>query len=52
VLHDVLEGWESRDKARAIYGVMFTGEIEDETLAVNLPATEAERARLKAARVA
>ena len=52
VLHDVLEGWESRDKARAIYGVMFTGEIEDETLAVNLAATEAERARLKAARVA
>lgn len=50
VLHDVLEGWESREKARAIYGVVFTGEIEDETLAVHLPATEAERAKLRAAR--
>jgi N-methylhydantoinase B len=50
VLHDVLEGWESRDKARAIYGVIFTGEIEDETLAVDASATEAERAQLMAAR--
>jgi N-methylhydantoinase B len=50
VLHDVLEGWESREKARAIYGVVFTGEIEDETLAVDLPATQAARAQLKAAR--
>ena len=50
VLHDVLEGWESREKARAIYGVIFTGEIEDETLAVGASATEAERAQLMAAR--
>ena len=50
VLHDVLEGWESREKARAIYGVVFTGEIEDETLAVDLPATQVARAQLKAAR--
>ena len=50
VLHDVLEGWESRDKARAIYGVIFTGGIEDETLAVDALATEAERAQLMAAR--
>ncbi|MFM7779973.1 MAG: hydantoinase B/oxoprolinase family protein [Alphaproteobacteria bacterium] len=50
VLHDVLEGWESRDKARAIYGVIFTGGIEDETLAVDASATRAERAQLMAAR--
>lgn len=50
VLHDVLEGWESRDKARAIYGVIFTGGIEDETLAVDASATREERARLMAAR--
>ncbi|MCA3348683.1 MAG: hydantoinase B/oxoprolinase family protein [Roseomonas sp.] len=50
VLHDVLEGWESREKARTIYGVIFTGEIDDETLAVDLPATQAERAQLMVAR--
>ena len=44
VLHDVLEGWESRDKARMVYGVVFTGEIEDETLAVDVAATAALRA--------
>jgi N-methylhydantoinase B len=48
VLHDVLEGWESRDKARDIYGVIFTGEIEDETLAVDQAATAARRAELRA----
>jgi N-methylhydantoinase B len=48
VLHDVLEGWESRQKAREIYGVIFSGEIEDETLAVDLAATEAKRKELRA----
>jgi N-methylhydantoinase B len=48
VLHDVLEGWESRDKARDIYGVIFTGEIEDESLAVDIPATLARRKELAA----
>ena len=48
VLHDVLEGWESREKARDIYGVIFTGEIEDESLAVDLPATLARRQELRA----
>jgi N-methylhydantoinase B len=43
VLHDVLEGWESRQKARDVYGVVFTGEIEDETLAVDEAATAALR---------
>jgi N-methylhydantoinase B len=44
VLHDVLEGWESREKARTVYGVVFTGEIEDETLALDVAATAALRA--------
>ncbi|MES2713974.1 MAG: hydantoinase B/oxoprolinase family protein [Pseudomonadota bacterium] len=48
VLHDVLEGWESRDKAAAVYGVIFTGAIEDESLAVDIAATEARRAELRA----
>jgi N-methylhydantoinase B len=48
VLHDVLEGWESREKARDIYGVIFTGEIEDESLAVDIPATLARRQELRA----
>ncbi len=47
VLHDVLEGWESRDKARDVYGVIFAGEIEDETLAVDAAATRAQRAMLR-----
>ncbi len=50
VLHDVLEGWESRRKALDIYGVAFTGAIEDETLAVDPAATEARRAALRATR--
>jgi len=44
VLHDVLEGWESREKAREVYGVVFTGAVEDETLAVDEAATAALRA--------
>ncbi len=51
VLHDVLEGWESREKAAAIYGVLFTGEIEDESLTVDIAATTTQRATLKAARI-
>jgi N-methylhydantoinase B len=50
VLHDVLEGWESRGKARDIYGVLFTGEIENDSLAIDVPATQARRADLRSAR--
>ena len=50
VLHDVLEGWESRDKARDVYGVLFTGAIEDDSLAVDAAATERRRAELRGAR--
>ncbi len=49
VLTDVLEGWESIEKARDIYGVVFVGEIADDSLAVNAAATAARRAELAAA---
>jgi len=44
VCHDVLEGWVSREKAREVYGVALVGEIEDESLAVDVEATRALRA--------
>jgi len=50
VLVDVFEGWETREKARDVYGVVFTGDIEDDTLAVDMAATEARRDELRAAR--
>ena len=46
VLTDVLEGYESIGKARDIYGVIFTGKIEDDTLAVDAAATAARRTEL------
>lgn len=52
VRHDVLEGWESAAHAREAYGVVLTGAIEDETLAVDVPATTALRAERGAATVA
>ena len=50
MLVDVLEGWETREKALDVYGVVFTGEIEDDTLAIDEAATEAHRAELREAR--
>jgi N-methylhydantoinase B len=47
---DVLEGWESIGKARDVYGVVFTGAIEDDSLAVDMAATAARRGELAAAR--
>jgi N-methylhydantoinase B len=44
VLEDVLEGWETPERARDVYGVAFTGTIEADTLAVDTAAT----ARLRA----
>ena len=41
---DVARGWESPERARAIYGVVLTGAREDDTLAVDRAATEALRA--------
>ena len=50
VLHDVLEGWESRGKAHDVYGVVLTGAIEDESLAVDAAATAARRAAVRGTR--
>ncbi len=44
---DVLEGWESIAKARDVYGVIFTGHIEDDSLAVDMAATASHRAALR-----
>jgi N-methylhydantoinase B len=52
VRDDVLEGYVSLDHARAVYGVVFTGTADDDSLAVDPDATTAERARLRAARSA
>ena len=50
VLEDVLDGWVSRAAAFDIYGVVLTGEIEDESLAIDVAATLARRRELAAAR--
>jgi hypothetical protein len=50
VLRDVFEGWESRDKAANTYGVLFTGEIDDESLAVDDAATLVRRREIEATR--
>jgi N-methylhydantoinase B len=47
VLVDVLEGWESQAKACDVYGVVFSGRIDDDSLALDLPATERRRAELR-----
>ncbi len=44
---DVLEGWVSTEKARQTYGVVFTGRIDDESLAVDREATARWRAALR-----
>jgi N-methylhydantoinase B len=50
VKEDVLEGYLSRRAAETIYGVMFDGELQDETLTVSSTATEKMRASLSDAR--
>ena len=50
VLRDVLERYETADRARDIYGVVLTGAAEDDSLAVDLAATETRRRELAAAR--
>jgi N-methylhydantoinase B len=47
---DVIEGWESIGKARDIYGVVFTGSIEDDSLTVDAAATAERRKSLAAER--
>ncbi|MGE3595979.1 MAG: hydantoinase B/oxoprolinase family protein [Dehalococcoidia bacterium] len=43
VLDDVLEGWETVERARDLYGVVFKGSLDDDTLAVD----EAQTAKLR-----
>jgi N-methylhydantoinase B len=47
VHHDVLEGWVSLGQARDVYGVIFVGAPERDTLAVNHQETERQRAKLR-----
>jgi N-methylhydantoinase B/oxoprolinase/acetone carboxylase alpha subunit len=47
VRRDVLERWVSLEQARALYGVIFTGSIDDETFAVDGEATQELRERLR-----
>jgi N-methylhydantoinase B len=49
VLDDVLDEYVSIEGARRDYGVILTGSLEELTLAVDVPATEALRASLGAA---
>ncbi|MGR8918951.1 MAG: hydantoinase B/oxoprolinase family protein [Gammaproteobacteria bacterium] len=46
VLKDVLERWETAERAHEVYGVVFTGSIDDESLAVDAAATAERRASL------
>jgi N-methylhydantoinase B len=48
VLRDVLERWETMDRAQELYGVVLVGSAEDETLAVDVDATLQRRADLRA----
>jgi N-methylhydantoinase B len=48
VLRDVLEGWETAERAASVYGVVLTGSADDETLAVDADATRTRRHSLAA----
>lgn len=48
VLKDVLERWETPERALEIYGVVLSGSAADETLAVDAAATAAQRRQLAA----
>ena len=43
----MLERWVTRKAAADVYGVIFVGREEDETLAVDLKATAARRSELR-----
>ena len=44
---DVMEGWVSREAAERDYGVIFDGELDDESLAVNAEQTRKRREQLE-----
>jgi N-methylhydantoinase B len=46
VLDDVLERWETRERARDVYGVVLTGSVEDGDLLLDLNATRQLRMQL------
>jgi N-methylhydantoinase B len=46
VLKDVLEGWETAERARDVYGVAFSGAIEDDSLVVDVEGTAGLRGRV------
>ena len=46
VLRDVLERWETPERARDVYGVVLSGSAEEEDLAVDLRATKQRRTDL------
>ena len=46
VFDDVLEGYVSVEHARSAYGVVITGAVADDDLAIDEPATEALRAQM------
>jgi len=43
VLRDVIERWETPARASAVYGVVLTGHVDDDTLAIDEAATQARR---------
>ena len=43
LLKDVRERWVTREAAEKVYGVMLTGDVEAETLSLDLAATERRR---------
>ena len=47
VHRDVLRGWETVERARDAYGVVLTGAVEEETLAIDEAATSALRVDLR-----
>jgi N-methylhydantoinase B len=47
VVHDVLERWETVERAQDIYGVVLTGNVEEEALAVDEDATALRRSQLR-----
>lgn len=49
VLHDVLERWETPERAHDVYGVVLRGRVEDESLEIDEEATRERRAQLASA---
>jgi N-methylhydantoinase B len=48
VLLDVIEGWETRERAQDIYGVVLREGSDHEDISVDEPATTSKRASLRA----